>query len=48
MVPRPGPPGLIGAVLATAVKFYVYGNYKWFGARCLGRKEDDPVLHAQG
>ncbi|CAG8902062.1 unnamed protein product [Penicillium egyptiacum] len=40
-------PSMAGVVPATAIKFYVYGNCKHFGAKMLGRTEDSPFVHAQ-
>lgn len=38
-------PSLAGVVPATAVKFWVYGNFKAFGARVL--QSDGAIVHAQ-
>lgn len=38
---------MAGVVPATAIKFYVYGNCKHFGAKMLGHTEDSPLVHAQ-
>jgi solute carrier family 25, member 33/36 len=40
-------PSLAGVVPATAVKFYVYGNFKTLGGRLLQCREDTAVIHAQ-
>ncbi|KAL2756922.1 hypothetical protein ACRALDRAFT_1062601 [Sodiomyces alcalophilus JCM 7366] len=40
-------PSLAGVVPATAVKFYVYGNCKRYGASLLKLSEDSAVVHAQ-
>ncbi|KAJ6186403.1 hypothetical protein N7519_007704 [Penicillium mononematosum] len=40
-------PSMAGVVPATAIKFYVYGNCKHFGAKMLGHTEDSPLVHAQ-
>ncbi|KAF2763336.1 mitochondrial carrier [Pseudovirgaria hyperparasitica] len=40
-------PSLAGVVPATAVKFYVYGNFKTLGCHCFGFAEDAAINHAQ-
>jgi len=40
-------PSIVGVVPATAIKFYVYGNCKWLGARMLGCREDAAIVHIQ-
>lgn len=39
-------PSLVGVVPATAVKFWVYGNFKTLGAQVL-ETSDGPIVHAQ-
>lgn len=40
-------PSLAGVVPATAIKYYVYGNWKHLGAQLFNRPENDPLIHAQ-
>ncbi|KAG5961979.1 hypothetical protein E4U58_004034 [Claviceps cyperi] len=39
-------PSLAGVVPATAIKYYVYGNWKHLGAQLFNRPENDPLIHA--